>query len=103
MATPLWGVGAFSKWYELTGDSSALDFAVALANRLCNSEDPNGDDGSFRPDGSFGGKSQASPGSWHMHSHTHCLPGLLHLGNQLINANRPEEGSAMIEQARRKL
>jgi hypothetical protein len=95
------GVGAFSKWYELTGDSSALDFAVALANRLCNSEDPNGDDGSFRPDGSFGGKSQASPGSWHMHSHTHCLPGLLHLGNQLINANRPEEGLAMIEQARR--
>jgi hypothetical protein len=96
-----WGVGAFSKWYELTGDSSALDFAVALANRLCNSEDPNGDDGSFRPDGSFGGKSQASPGSWHMHSHTHCLPGLLQLGNQLINANRTDEGLAMIEQARR--
>jgi hypothetical protein len=96
-----WGVGAFSKWYELTGDVSSLDFAVALANRLLNSEDPNGDDGSFRPDGSFGGKSQASPGSWHMHSHTHCLPGLIHLGTQLMAANREEAGVSMIERARR--
>jgi hypothetical protein len=96
-----WGVGAFSKWYELTGDTSSLDFAVALANRLLHSEDPNGDDGSFRPDGSFGGKSQASPGSWHMHSHTHCLPGLIHLGSQLIAADRVESGLSMIGQARK--
>jgi hypothetical protein len=96
-----WAVGAFSKWYELTADPYALDFAVALANRLCHSEDLNGDDGSFRPDGSFGGKSQASAGSWHMHGHTHCLPGLIHLGGQLMNANQVEVGLPMIEQARR--
>ncbi|MBM3845911.1 MAG: hypothetical protein FJ405_06460, partial [Verrucomicrobia bacterium] len=66
-----WATGAFSKWHEVTGDAAALDFALALGNRLCNTEDPNGDDGSFRPDGSFGGKRQESNGSWHMHGHTH--------------------------------
>jgi hypothetical protein len=95
-----WASGAMSKWYELTGDASALEFAVALANRLCHSEDAFGNDGSFRPDGSFGGNSQASPGSWHMHGHTHCLPGLLHLGNQLVSAGKREKGLQMIEQAR---
>jgi hypothetical protein len=96
-----WASSAISKWYELTGDPSALEFAVALANRLCHSEDANGNDGSFRPDGSFGGNSQVSSGSWHMHGHTHCLPGLIHLGGQLMNAGQREKGLQMIEQARR--
>lgn len=96
-----WNLGAFSKWYELTGDRDALDFAVALANRLCNSEDANGDDGSFRSDGSFGGKSQASVASMHMHGHTHCLPRLIHLGRQLVKAGRKEKGLQFITQAQR--
>lgn len=92
-----WGVGAFVKWYELTGDKHALDFGVALANQLCNSSDPYGDDGSFRPDGSFGGKT--SGGSWHMHGHTHCLPGLTHLGEQLIKSGQTKTGERFITQA----
>ncbi len=96
-----WASGAMSKWYEVTGDASALEFAVALANRLCNSEDAFGNDGSFRADGSFGGNSQASSGSWHMHGHTHCLPGMLHLGNQLFRARERQQGLHMIEQVRR--
>jgi hypothetical protein len=35
-----------------------------------------------------------------MHGHTHCLPGLIHLGNQLINAGQREKGLQMIQQAR---
>ena len=89
---------ALAKWHELTGDKSALDFGVELGNRLCNSED-NGDDGCLRPDGSFGGTYQESSGSWHGHSHTHCLPALTSLGEQLIHAGRPEEGVRFINQA----
>jgi hypothetical protein len=96
-----WAAGAFSKWNELTGDPADLDFAVALANRLCHSEDPNGDDGSLRPDGSFGGKRQESSGSWHMHGHTHCLPGLVHLGGRLLQAGRRDDGLRFITQAAR--
>ena len=96
-----WAASAFSTWYELTKDTNALSFAVALANRLCNSEDPNGDDGSFRPDGSFGGKRQESSGSWHMHSHTHCLPGLTRLGGQLIQTGQRETGLRFITQSAR--
>jgi len=96
-----WNLWAFSQWYELTGDANALDFAVALANRLCNSEDPKGNDGSLRPDGSFGGTDQASSASWHMHGHTHCLPGLMHLGGQLIKAGQKDTGLRMIGQTRR--
>jgi len=94
-----WAAGAFSKWYELNGNKQDLEFATALANRLCNSEDPNGDDGSFRSDGSFGGKRQESSGSWHMHGHTHCLPGLVHLGGQLIKSGQREAGIKFITQA----
>jgi hypothetical protein len=96
-----WNLWAFSEWYELTGDANSLDFAVALANRLCNGEDPKGNDGSFRPDGSFGGKDQASCASWHMHGHTHGLPGLTHLGGQLVKAGRREAGLRMINQVSR--
>jgi len=96
-----WAVGAFSKWHELTGDKEALAFAVALANQLCNSSDPYGDDGSFRPDGSFGGKT--SGGSWHMHGHTHCLPGLVSLGGQLIKSGQGESGVRFVTQAARTL
>ncbi len=96
-----WGAGAFSKWYELKGNKADLEFATALANRLCNSEDANGDDGSFRPDGSFGGKRPESGGSWHMHGHTHCLPGLVHLGGQLIKSGQREAGLRFINQASR--
>ncbi|MHB9037418.1 MAG: hypothetical protein ACYC64_12195 [Armatimonadota bacterium] len=92
-----WATGAFSKWYELTGDKKSLDFAVALANRLCNSEDPDGNDGSFRPDGSFG---TAYGGSAHMHGHTHCLPGLIHLGGQLIKSRQQDKGLRFIGQAK---
>jgi hypothetical protein len=95
-----WAAGAFAKWYELSGDKSALEFGSALANRLCNTED-NGDDGSFRPDGSFGGKRQESSGSWHMHGHTHCLPGLVYLGGQLIKSGQHEAGLRYITQASR--
>ena len=96
-----WAMGAFSKWHEVTGDAEALDFAVGLGNRLCHSEDPNGDDGSFRSDGSFGGKRQESNGSWHMHGHTHCLPGLVHLGGQLIRTGQREAGVRFVTQAGR--
>lgn len=96
-----WNLWAFSKWHELTGDGGALAFALALANRLCNGEDADGNDGSFRPDGSFGGKDQASSGSWHMHGHTHCLPGLLHLGRQLLAVGERHTGLRLITQAAR--
>jgi hypothetical protein len=95
-----WAAGAFSKWYELNGDKQDLEFATALARRLCHTEDE-GDDGSFRPDGSFGGKHQESSGSWHMHGHTHCLPGLVHLGGQLIKSGQREAGLRFINQASR--
>src|ERR1700677_1350068 len=95
-----WNVIAFSRWYELTGDTNALDFAVALANRLCHSTDPNGDDGALRPDGSFGGKNPDNSLSLHMHGHTHTLPGLLHLGSQLVRAGQRDEALVMIHQAR---
>jgi len=94
-----WNLWAFSKWYELTGDRESLDFAVALGNRLLNSADASGNDGSLRPDGSFGGKDQASSASWHMHGHTHCLPGLVHLGGQLVRSGRKEDGLRFIKQA----
>jgi hypothetical protein len=93
-----WNLWAFSEDYELTGDNSALDFAEELGNRLCHGADPDGNDGTFRPDGSFGGKSQASVASWHMHGHTHCLPGLTELGVQLIKAGRRKEGLRYINQ-----
>lgn len=92
-----WTLRAFAEWYHLTKDPNTLKFAVALANRLCHSEDPNGDDGCFRPDGSFGGKLQG--GSWHMHGHTHCLPGLVELGGELIRAGQRDKGIEFIEQA----
>lgn len=98
-----WAAGAFAKWYELKGEPRDLNFGVALANRLCHSEDANGDDGSFRPDGSFGGKRQESSGSWHMHGHTHCLPGLVQLGGHLIKSGRRDEGMKFIHQAKRTL
>jgi len=94
-----WNTWAFAEWYSVTGDEDALDFAEALANRLMNSCDPNGNDGSLRPDGSFGGNSQKSVASWHMHGHTHCLPGLVLLGEQLIKAGRVEKGLRIINQA----
>lgn len=98
-----WNLWAFSEHYELSHEKSSLDFAVALANRLCHSEDPDGNDGCFRPDGSFGGKSEASSASWHTHGHTHCLPGLTHLGGQLIQSGQREAGLRFITQASRTL
>ena len=98
-----WNLWAFSEHYELSHEKSSLDFAVALGNRLYHSEDANGDGGCFRPDGSFGGKSQASSASWHMHGHTHCLPSLTHLGGQLIQSGQRETGLRFITQASRTL
>lgn len=91
-----WNCWAFAQWNQLTGDRAALEFATALGNRLCHSSDPEGDDGSFRPDGSFGGK---TGGSLHMHGHTHCLPGLVLLGEQLLAAGEREQGIEFIRQA----
>lgn len=93
-----WNAWAFSKWYELTGDTESLDFAVALANRLLNSADGEGNDGSFWPDGSFGNP-RGLAGSIHGHGHTHCLPGLVHLGGQLLKVNRKEDAFRFIKQA----
>ena len=95
-----WNLAAFSQWYGLTGDPEALAFAVALANRLCHSADPAGNDGSLRSDGSFGGSDPRCAGSFHMHGHTHALPGLVRLGCQLLQAGRRDEGLRLIAQAR---
>ena len=79
---------------------------MALGNRLCNSGDEYGNDGSFRPDGSFGpsqgvvGSQGVVAGAIHGHSHGHCLPGLVHLGGQLIKVNRREEGLRFVRQAK---
>ena len=92
-----WNARAFLEDYRVTGDTNALDFAVALDKRLCHGEDANGDDGSLRPDGSFGGK--AKGGSWHMHGHTHCLPGLVSLGEVLLTTGQRDQGLKFINQA----
>jgi hypothetical protein len=94
-----WNTRAFSEWYEVTGDPDTLEFATALANRTCNTQF-NGDDGAFRPDGSFGGTDPAMSGAWHVHGHTYVLPGLAHLGVQLIRSGKRDEGLAFIEQAK---
>lgn len=95
-----WNLWAFAKWNQLTGDTDALNFSLALANRITNSADEYGNDGSYRPDGSFG-STQAVVGSFHGHGHTHPLPGLLLLGGQLIKSERKKDGLRFIEQARR--
>ncbi len=92
-----WNARAFCEYYRLTHDSDALRFAVALENRLCNSEYTDGEDGSFRRDGSFGGKLKG--GSFHMHGHTHCLPGLVEIGGALIESGRRADGLRFIAQA----
>lgn len=94
-----WNAWAFAEWNEVTGDADALDFAVALANRVCTSANSSGNDGSFKPDGSFGGNSQEFSASWHMHAHTHCLPGLLLLGERLIRTGDRQKGLTFIRQA----
>ncbi|MEI6916580.1 MAG: hypothetical protein WCL39_15700, partial [Armatimonadota bacterium] len=94
-----WNLWAFAKWYEVTGDRKALGFATALGNRYINSTDADGNDGSLRPDGSFGGKKQESSASWHMHGHTHGLPGLTLLGEQLIRAGDRKSGLKFLNQA----
>jgi hypothetical protein len=96
-----WNLWAFAKWNEVTGDPEALAFATALGNRLCHGEDPDGNDGCLRPDGSFGGKSQQYTASWHMHGHTHGLPGLVELGSQLIKSNQRQAGMRFLTQASR--
>ena len=96
-----WNLWAFSQWYEATDDRQALAFAKALGNRLYHGEDPNGNDGCFRQDGSFGGNSEKHVASWHMHGHTHCLPGVAHLGGQLIRAGEREEGKRFLNLASR--
>ena len=92
-----WNLWAFAESHEITGDTRDLDLAVALGNRLLNTE-ANGNDGAFRPDGSFGGTDrQRSPASWHMHGHTHCLPGLMLLGKELIRTGQREKGLEFID------
>lgn len=96
-----WNLCALSDWYELTGDRASLELAVACADRICNTRDAHGNDGAFRRDGSFGGESQQTTASWHMHGHTHCLPGLLSLGETLLKDGQKEKGLQTISQARR--
>ncbi|MDO8303401.1 MAG: hypothetical protein Q7T18_09175 [Sedimentisphaerales bacterium] len=93
-----WNCWAFAQWHAMTGDREALDFAVALANRLCHSSDPNGNDGALRPDGSFGG---TTGGSLHMHGHTHCLPGMVLLGKQLMQTGQKDKAVEFILQTDR--
>src|SRR3990170_1893337 len=95
-----WNIGAFTKWYALTGEQAALDTAIACFNRVTKSRDADGDDGAFRPDGSFGGKSQTTTASWHMHGHTHIMPGMLILGEQLLKDGQTEQGLKVVAQAR---
>jgi hypothetical protein len=95
-----WNIWPFAKWHELTDDREALDFGLALSNQLFNGEDPDGNGGSFRADGSFGGKSQKATASWHMHGHTHGLPGLVLLGRELLRAGRTEDGLKTLGRAR---
>ena len=95
-----WNIWPFAKWQELTGDVEALDFGLALSNQLFNGEDPDGNGGSFRADGSFGGNSQKTTASWHMHGHTHALPGLVLLGRQLLEAGREKDGLKTLGRAR---
>ena len=94
-----WNAWAFAKWNELTGDPAVLDFAVALTNSLIYSNDPSGNDGSFRADGSFGGNSQACVASWHVHGHSHCLPGLVLVGRQQMKRGQIDDGRKRIERA----
>jgi hypothetical protein len=98
-----WNIGAFTKWYALTGDKEMLAAAMACADRVCKSRDPDGDDGAFRPDGSFGGKSQKTTASWHMHGHTHIMPELVTLGSQLLKDGQDAKGLELIAQARQML
>lgn len=95
-----WNLWAYAQWYEATGDTNALAFAAALGNRLCHGEDPDGNDGCFRPDGSFGGKSAQHTASWHMHGHTHALHGLVELGGQMVRAGQREAGLRFLGQAK---
>lgn len=95
-----WNIWPFAKWHELTGDRKALDFGLALSNQLFNGEDPEGNGGSFRADGSFGGKSQKTTASWHMHGHTHGLPGLVLLGSELLRVGRTTDGLLTLQRAR---
>jgi hypothetical protein len=96
-----WNIGAFTKWYALSGEKEYLDKALACFERVTNSRDSHGDDGAFRPDGSFGGKSQTTTASWHMHGHTHIVPGMLILGEQLLKDGQTEQGLKAVAQARR--
>jgi hypothetical protein len=95
-----WNIGAFTKWYALTREQAALDMAIACFDRVTNSRDADGDDGAFRADGSFGGRSQETTASWHMHGHTHIMPGMLILGEQLLKEGREEKGLEVVAQAR---
>ena len=95
-----WNLCALSQWYELTGQKDSLALAVACADRLCISRDEDIDDGCFRSDGSFGDKSLRDHGSFHMHGNTHCLPGLLCLGEQLLKDGQKDKGLQMILQAK---
>ena len=95
-----WNIGAFTDWYAVSGEKASLDMAIACAERISKSRDPDGDDGAFRPDGSFGGKSQTTTASWHMHGHTHILPGLIRLGDQLLKDGQEAQGLKYINQAK---
>jgi hypothetical protein len=92
---------AFYEYYQATGDTNSLEFAAALENRFCHSESAHGDDGALRPDGSFGGISQQSSGSWHMHGHTLGLSYLVRVGEELVKTGQPDRGIKFITQAGR--
>ena len=91
-----WALAAFARWYEVTGDPEVLEFGIALANRILNTQD-GGNDGSFHSDGSFGGNDQAAAGSWHMHGHTHCLPAMVKMGQVLLGVDRRAKGLELID------
>ena len=99
-------IGAFVKWYELTGDKDSLQFAVYLVDRVCSGTDKiNGIDEAFRLSGSFGGIGnglwEGNTLCWHVHWHTHILPSMVSLGINLIKERQVEKGQQVICQAER--
>ena len=94
-----WWQRAFSEWHETDPSVGSLDMAIRLGNRVCNTE---GDylDGVFRPDGSFGAGGSAHQWTYHVHTHTYVVPGLAHLGVQLIKDGQRDKGLAFVTRAR---
>jgi hypothetical protein len=94
-----WTLFPHVQWYQQYGDRDALEMAVKCFDRTTTSIDEFQNGGEFRQDVSFGGKDPNTSPSWHMHSHTHDLTGMVMLGRELIKDGRKEKGLRVITQA----